>query len=77
MPQRLLIMILAGVVGGIFAAGLFIHGRVGGGLLLVAGAILIVLSRATWNRVRPQGRPLRMVVVAAILALGIVKLVHG
>lgn len=77
MPQRLLLLILAGVVGGVFAAGLFLHGRLGGALLLVTAAILIVLSGATWNRVRPQGRPLRVIVVAAILALGIVKLVHG
>lgn len=77
MPQRLAIVVGAAAVGAIFAAGLFIAGRPGGVLLLVTAAILGALSASTWSRVRPQGRPLRLIVIAAIAAVGIVKLVHG
>jgi hypothetical protein len=75
MQQRFAILLGALAVGAIFLAGLFIHGPVGGGLLLVTAAILISLTRLTWNRVRPQGRPLRLVVITAIVVLAAIKLV--
>jgi hypothetical protein len=67
-------MFAAAVVGAVFAAGLFIHGRVGGALLLVTAAILGTLTRLSWTRVRPQGRPLRLVVIVAVIVIGVIKL---
>jgi hypothetical protein len=74
MQQRFAILLGAVAVGAIFLAGLFIHGPVGGGLLLLTVAILIALTRLTWERVRPQGRPLRLVVIVAIAVLAVIKL---
>lgn len=77
MPQRLTNLLAATAIGAIFVAGLFIHGWVGGALLLVTAAILAVLTRLLWNRVRPQGRPLRLLVIAAITVIGVIKIVHS
>jgi hypothetical protein len=75
--QRLLIVLGALAVGALFVSGLFIHGRGGGALLLATVAILIVLTRTAWAQVRPQGRPLRIVVIAAIGVLALTKLILG
>jgi hypothetical protein len=75
--QRLLIVLAALGVGVLFAAGLFIPGRVGGGLLVVTDAILIGLTRTAWAQVRPQGRPLRILIMVVVAAIAVVKLVHG
>jgi hypothetical protein len=77
MPQRLAIILVAAAVGAIFATGLFLHGWVGGVLLLLTAAILASMTRLTWNRVRPQGRPLRLIVIAAIAVIGVIKIAHG
>lgn len=77
MPPRLANLLVASTVGAIFVAGLFIHGWVGGVLLLITAAILASLTRLLWNRVRPQGRPLRVLVITAITVIGIIKIVHG
>ncbi|HWC34484.1 MAG TPA: hypothetical protein VG650_06615 [Mycobacteriales bacterium] len=77
MPRRLLIALCALAVGGLFAAGLFVHGRAGGGLLVVTDAILIGLTRTAWAQVRPQGRPIRLVIIVAIAVIATIKLVHG
>jgi hypothetical protein len=76
-PRRLLILLGALAVGGLFIAGLFVHGRVGGGLLVITDAILIALSRLAWKDVNPRRRPIRVVIVAAIAAVAVVKLVQG
>jgi hypothetical protein len=77
MQQRLAMILAAAVVGAIFIAGLFVHGRAGGGLLLVTDAILITLTSATWTRARPQGRPIRVAIIVAIAVVAIAKLVTG
>lgn len=77
MPRRLLILLAALVVLALFLAGLFIHGRTGGALLLVTDAILIGLSRLAWNHVDPRRRPIRILIIAAVAVLAIVKLVKG
>jgi hypothetical protein len=77
MQRRLLILLAALVVGGVFVAGLFIHGRIGGALLLVVDAVLIGMARVTWPHLRPQGRPLRLIVIAAVGVIAVVKLIHG
>jgi hypothetical protein len=74
MARRLLTILAAAIVGAIFAAGLFIRGPVGGGLLLLTDAVLIALARLTWSRLRPQGRPLRLVVIVAIAVIAVIKL---
>jgi hypothetical protein len=77
MGQRLVIVLGAAIVGAIFVAGLFINGRGGGALLVLTDVILIALTVAVWNRLRPQGRPLRILVIAVIAAVAMIKLVHG
>jgi hypothetical protein len=77
MNRRPSIMLVAGAVGGVFAAGLFIPGRLGGALLLLTDLVLIGMARLTWVRVRPQGRPIRVVVIVAIAVLAAVKLAGG
>ena len=64
-------------MGALFAAGLFIHGRVGGGLLLLTDAVLIALARITWPQLRPQGRPFRLIVIAAVAVIAAIKLIKG
>lgn len=77
MQRRAPILLGAAVVGAVFAAGLFIHGRGGGALLLLADGALITLSLATWTRVPPQGRPLRIFIIATVGTLAVAKLVAG
>lgn len=74
MPSRAVPLLGAVGVGALFAAGLFVHGAIGGVLLLVTDAILLTLSMRYWDTVRPQGRPLRLIVIAGILVLAAVKL---
>ena len=77
MQRRLVIILAAAVVGGIFLAGLFIHGRVGGALLVLTDAILIALARLTWPHLPPQGRPIRVIIIVAIAVVAVIKLVAG
>jgi uncharacterized membrane protein YfcA len=77
MARRVLVLVGAALVGAVFAAGLFVSGRLGGALLLVTAVILGALTSATWTRRRPQGRPLRIVIIAVIVVLAVVKLIHG
>jgi hypothetical protein len=77
MRRRGPIMLAAAAVGAVFVAGLFIHGWVGAVLLLLVDALLATMSVATWSRVRPQGRPLRVLVIAAIAVVAVIKIVHG
>jgi hypothetical protein len=70
-------LLLALAIGGLFVAGLFIDGRVGGGLLLVTDALLIGLSRLAWNEVNPRRRPIRVLIIVAITVLAVVKLTQG
>jgi hypothetical protein len=77
MRNRLLVMLLAAVVGVTFAVGLFLHSRVGGVLVLVVDVVLIGLARIAWPRLEPKGRPLRIVVIAAIAVIGVVKVIVG
>jgi len=73
---RLAVTLGAAGVGALFAAGLFINGRPGGAILLVVAAILGTLTYATWER-RRQGRELRLLILAAVLVIAVIKLVKG
>jgi hypothetical protein len=77
MRRRGPILLGAAAVGGVFVAGLFIHGWVGSVLLLLTDTVLVTMSVTTWSRVRPQGRPLRILVIAAIAAVAVTKIVHS
>jgi hypothetical protein len=77
MTRRALIILIAGAVGGVFAAGLFLPGRVGGGLLVLTDAALIALSISGWANARPQGRPVRIAVITLIGVLAAIKLIRG
>jgi hypothetical protein len=77
MQQRGPILLGAAAVGALFLAGLFIHGVVGGVLLLLTAAILVTLSWGAWSRMQPQGRPLRVVVIVVIAVLAVLKIAHG
>lgn len=67
-------MLAAAVVGGLFVAGLFVHGVVGGILLVLVAAALGALTRAAWPHLPDRGRPVRLLVIAAIAAIAIAKL---
>ena len=78
MPRsRLANLLVAIVVGALFLAGLFIHGAVGGLLLLVVAAFLGYLSAHTWSTVHPRGRGARILVVAVVVAVAVAKFALG
>ncbi|HVT65501.1 MAG TPA: DUF6703 family protein [Mycobacteriales bacterium] len=77
MPRRLLILLAMLTVGGLFVAGLFVHGRLGGALLLVTDTILIVLTQTVWHEVNPRRRPVRVLIIATIAVVAVVKLILG
>jgi hypothetical protein len=67
------ILLVVGV-GVLALLGLAIHGPVGGVLLLLVAAVLVLFSRGAWTHVRREGRPLRILVIAAVVALAVLKL---
>jgi hypothetical protein len=76
-PRRLLILLGALAVGALFAAGLFINGRVGGALLLITDVVLVGLTRFVWDQVNPRRLPIRIAIIVAVAVVGLVKLIHG
>jgi hypothetical protein len=74
MPRRLALLLAAAAVGGTFVAGLFIHGVVGGVLVLATAAILASLTAMLWQHVQPKARPLRVAIIAVIVVIGILKI---
>jgi hypothetical protein len=68
---------ISGAIGVLFAAGLFVHGRTGGVLLLITDAVLISLSVTPWANVRPEGRPVRITVVLVVATIAVIKLIGG
>jgi hypothetical protein len=71
---RLLILLVALVVGVVFIAGLAVHGRGGGLLLAVVAVLLVALSLPTWPHLHPRGRGVRAVVIVGVTALAVAKL---
>lgn len=76
MSHRLRNLLAAAAVGAIAIAGFFVHGVVGGVLLLITAAILGGLSWLLRNRVRPEGRPLRLAVVVLLVVVAVIKFVQ-
>ncbi|MBV9099093.1 MAG: hypothetical protein JO079_13645 [Frankiaceae bacterium] len=73
--SRGLALLLVIAIGGLTIAGLAVRGWVGGVCLLVVAAVLVILSVGTWGQVRPQGRPVRVLIAAIVLGLAVAKLV--
>ena len=67
-----ILLVLA--VGAVFLAGLVVHGPVGGLLLLLVAATLALFSAGEWHRVRREGKAPRILIIAAVTALAVVKL---
>ena len=65
---------LVAAVGIVFLVGLFIHGVVGGVLLLLVAANLVLFSSGAWPRVRREGKLPRILIVAVVIALAAAKL---
>ena len=76
-PTRGNAILITVAVGVVFLAGLAIHGPVGGVLLLLVAAALVLFSASAWGSVRREGRPLRLLIVAAVVALAVLKLTGG
>jgi uncharacterized membrane protein YfcA len=73
-PTRRNTLLIALATGVVFLVGLFVHGPVGGVLLLLVAAMLVLLSTGAWQHVRRDGRPLRVLMVAVVVVLAILKL---
>lgn len=73
-PRRGNTILAALGVGAVFIAGLAVHGAVGGVLLLLVAATLVLVSRGTRGRGRGAGGSLRGVVLAAVVVLAVLKL---
>ena len=67
-------LLLVAAVGVVFLVGLVIHGVVGGVLLLLVAATLVLFSTGAWPHVRREGKLPRILIVVAVLALAAVKL---
>jgi hypothetical protein len=67
-------LLIALAVGVVTVAGLAIHGPVGGVLLLLVAAMLVLLASGTWGRVQRDGRAVRLGIIALVLLLAVLKL---
>jgi hypothetical protein len=70
--SRAILLVVAVAV--VVLLGLIIHGPLGGVLLLLVAATLVMFSRGAWSRVRREGKPLRVLVIAAVVVLALLKL---
>ena len=77
MRSRLAHLLVATVAGLVFLAGLFISGAPGGVLLLAVAAVLVVLSTAAWSTIPQRGRRLRVLVIAVVVTIAVIKLAEG
>ena len=69
-------LLLVAAVGLVFLAGLVIHGVVGGVLLLLVAATLLLFTSGAWSRVRREGKLPRILIIALGLALAVAKLLR-
>ena len=76
MPRtRIANLLVATAVGVLFLVGLFVHGLVGAVLLLAVALVLGYLTSQTWPALHPRGRRARLLVLAVIVVVAIVKIV--
>jgi hypothetical protein len=71
--SRPITLLVAGAVGALFIAGLFVHGHVGAVLLLAVAVVLVTLSAAAWPSIPERGRRVRIGVVAVVVVLAVVS----
>ncbi len=69
-PRPLLMLVVTAVM----ALGLFVHGPVGGILLLLLGLFLGWLLALSWPAIQPVQRGVRMFVTALVLVWGVGKM---
>ena len=74
MRSRLVNLIAAIAAGLVFLAGLIVSGVAGAVLLVAVAALLIVLSSSAWPSIPSRGRVVRVVIVAAVLAIAVIKI---
>jgi hypothetical protein len=67
-------ILLVCVVTGLAIAGLAVHGPVGGILLLVVAAVAATATTQAWPHIRREGKPVRVVILAALLVIAVLKL---
>jgi hypothetical protein len=72
-PSRLAAVFIAIAIGALVVAGLAVHGPVGGIMLGVVVAALVVLSSPRWATLPTRGRVARGLVIGAVSALAVVK----
>lgn len=72
--SRLANLLVAIVVGVVFLSGLLVSGAVGAVLLLAVAAFLVVLTAAAWPTIPSRGRAVRVIVVAVVLLIVVLKL---
>ena len=75
--SRLANLLVAAAAGVAFLAGLVIAGTTGAVLLLAVAAILVVLSTAAWSHIPPRGRRVRVLIVAVVVLIAVVKLTQS
>lgn len=75
--SRLANLLVATGTGAVFLAGLLTSGVLAAVLLLVVAAFLVVLSSAAWSRLPARGRGTRVLVVAVVLLVAVIKLAQS
>ena len=76
MPRtRIANLLVATAVGVLFLVGLVVHGLVGAVLLLAVALFLGYLTSQTWRALHPRGRNARLLVIAVIVVVAVVKIV--
>jgi len=73
-PTRRNSILIAAAVGIVFIVGLAVHGPVGGVLLLLVAATLVLFTARAWGAVRREGRPLRVAVLIVVVVVAVLKL---
>ena len=72
--SRFAVLLLAASVVAAVAAGLILHGVRAAALLLLVAAALVGLSMPLWPSLTPQRRTTRFLVIAALIAGAVGKL---
>jgi hypothetical protein len=70
--RNTLLIVLA--IGVVTLVGLVVHGPVGGVLLLLVAATLVLFSSGAWAHVRRDGRAARAGIIALVLVIAVLKL---
>jgi hypothetical protein len=75
--SRLANLLVATGTGVVFLAGLLTSGVLAAVLLLAVAAFLILLSSAAWSRLAARGRGTRVLIVAVVLLIAVIKLAQS